>query len=142
SAPKNQQAAGGVSRDEVLRWIGEGRQRTFDLVADLTDRQLLGPRLEIVNPPLWEIGHIAWFQEHWVLRHGLGEPPLRADGDALYDSSAVAHDTRWDLPLPTRVETLAYMRDVRDRVLDRLAHREPDPHLLYLALYSVFHEDM
>jgi iron(II)-dependent oxidoreductase len=77
-----------------------------------------------------------------VLRHGLGEPPIRAEGDALYDSSAVAHDTRWDLPLPSRAETLAYMREVRDRVLDRLQRAEPDARLLYLALYTVFHEDM
>ncbi len=28
--------------------------------------------------------------------------PLRGDADALYDSSAVSHATRWDLPLPSR----------------------------------------
>ena len=126
--------ATGISRDALLHLIPEARQRTFDLVADLSDEQLLGPRLAIVNPLLWEIGHVAWFQEQWVLRHGLGEPPIRADGDALYDSSAVAHDTRWDLPLPSRAETLAYMREVRDRVLDRLRREKPSPRLLYLAL--------
>ena len=39
------------------------RSRTLALVEDLDDEQLLGPRLAIVNPPLWEIGHVAWFQE-------------------------------------------------------------------------------
>jgi iron(II)-dependent oxidoreductase len=134
--------ANGISRDTLLDLIPEARQRTFDLVADLSDEQLLGPRLAIVNPLRWEIAHVAWFQEQWVLRHALGEPPIRADGDALYDSSAVAHDTRWDLPLPSRPETLAYMREVRDRVLDRLRRGQPAPRLVYLALYSVFHEDM
>jgi ergothioneine biosynthesis protein EgtB len=135
-------AAYPIARDALLELVPEARQRTFDLVADLTDDQLMGPRLAIVNPLRWEIAHVAWFQEHWVLRHGLGEPPIRADGDALYDSSAVAHDTRWDLPLPSRADSLAYMREVRDRVLDRLRRDEPSPRLLYLALYSVFHEDM
>jgi iron(II)-dependent oxidoreductase len=134
--------ASSISREMVLDFVPEARQRSLDLVADLTDEQLLGPRLAIVNPLRWEIAHVAWFQEQWVLRHALGEPPIRPDGDALYDSSAVAHDTRWDLPLPTRAETLAYMRNVRDRVLDRLQREEPDPRLLYLALYTVFHEDM
>jgi iron(II)-dependent oxidoreductase len=131
-----------ISRDALLDLIPEARQRTFDLVADLADEQLLGPRLAIVNPLRWEIAHVAWFQEQWVLRHALGEPPIRADGDALYDSSAVAHDTRWDLPLPSRADSLAYMREVRDRVLDRLRRDDPSPRLLYLALYTVFHEDM
>ena len=126
----------------IGEWIADARRRTFELVADLDDTQLLGPRLPIVNPLLWEIGHVAWFQEKWALGHALGEPPIRPDGDALWDSSAVAHDTRWDLPLPGREETLAYMREVRDRVLDRLARRYDDARLHYFALYGVFHEDM
>ena len=137
-----QDEASVLSRDALLASIPEARQRSLDLVADLSDEQLLGPRLAIVNPLRWEIAHVAWFQEQWVLRHALGEPPMRADGDALYDSSAVAHDTRWDLPLPSRAETLAYMHEVRDRVLDRLRREAPSPRLLYLALYTVFHEDM
>src|SRR5262245_57523074 len=130
-----------ISAGQLAAWIPEARQRTFDLVADLSDAQLFGPRLAIVNPLHWEIGHVAWFQEHWVLRQGLGEPALRSDSDALYDSSAIAHDTRWDLPLPSRSATLDYMGEVRDRVLDRL-RRGPGRELLYLSLYSVFHEDM
>src|SRR6185436_18338092 len=140
--PVSEAVATGISRDRLLGLVSDARQRTFDLVADLRDEQLLGPRLPIVNPLRWEIAHVAWFQEQWVLRHALGEPPIRADGDALYDSSAVAHDTRWDLPLPSRAETLAYLREVRDRVVDRLQRADPNPRLLYLALYSVFHEDM
>lgn len=126
----------------LARWTLDARERTLELVSDLDDRELLGPRLAIVNPLLWEIGHVAWFQERWVLRHASNEPPIREDGDRLYDSSAVSHDARWDLPLPSRDETLAYMREVRDRVLDRLARPEPDPRLLYFARYAVHHEDM
>ncbi len=126
----------------LAEWVVDARRRTFELVADLDDPQLLGPRLPIVNPLLWEIGHVAWFQEKWVLRHVLGEPPIRADADALWDSAAIAHDRRWSLPLPTRRDTLAYMTEVRDRVLDRLVQRGSDPRLLYFALYAVFHEDM
>ena len=73
---------------QLIAWVSEARQRTLQLVADLDDDQLLGPRLEIVNPLLWEIGHVGWFQEKWVLRRG-GEPPIRADADDLYDSAAV-----------------------------------------------------
>jgi iron(II)-dependent oxidoreductase len=43
--------------------LQEARRRTLDLVSDLSDTQLMGPHLPIVNPLLWEIGHVAWFQE-------------------------------------------------------------------------------
>src|SRR5215469_9402751 len=131
-----------ISDAELAVWVKDARKRTFQLVADLADEQLLGPRLSIVNPLLWEIGHVAWFQEKWVLRHARRRPPLRADGDALYDSAAVPHDTRWDLPLPARAETLAYMRRVEDQVLEVLAGREPTPEEAYFIQLSVFHEDM
>src|SRR5205085_3583197 len=104
-------------RTQLMEWVVDARQRTCQLVADLGDDQLLGPRLPTVNPLLWEIGHLAWFHEKWVLRRGGRDGSLRADADALYDSAAVPHDTRWDLPLPPRPETLRYMGQVQDRVL-------------------------
>src|SRR5262249_45414786 len=81
-------------------------------------------------------------QEKWVLRHVAGHEPIRADADALYDSAAVAHDTRWDLPLPGPEETLGYLGDVRDRVLEWLGRAEPDQQTVYFTLLCVFHEDM
>jgi iron(II)-dependent oxidoreductase len=131
-----------MTTEDLQHWVRDARQRTLDLIADLTDNMLLGPRLPIVNPLLWEIGHLAWFQEKWVLRHAAGRPPLRTDADALYDSATVPHDTRWDLPLPSRKETLAYMAEVQDRVLRRLQEREPTAEDVYFVRLSVFHEDM
>ncbi len=125
----------------LAEWVQDARRRTLALVADLSDVQLLGPRLPIVNPLLWEIGHVAWFQEKWVLRHAGKQPPIRTDGDALYDSAKIPHDTRWDLPLPSRESTLAYLRQVRDRVLEVL-RREPGAETTYFALLTIYHEDM
>ncbi|HEY7060607.1 MAG TPA: selenoneine synthase SenA [Chloroflexota bacterium] len=120
----------------------DARRTTLALVADLTDEQLLGARLRIVNPPLWEIGHVAWFQEKWALRHLRGLSPLRADADALYDSAAVAHDTRWGLPLPSRADTLALMQAILDRVLAGLrAELLTDP-ARYFHQLALLHEDM
>ena len=126
----------------LAAWVADARRRTLELVEDLTEEQLRVPQLETINPPLWELGHLAWFQERWVLRHAHGRPPLRADADALYDSAAVAHDTRWDRPLPGRRETLAYLRDVQAHVLDLLGGREPSPGMAYFVQLAVFHEDM
>src|SRR5215831_8558387 len=128
-----------VPTQRLQTMLTEARDRTLELVADLTDDQMMGPRLRIVNPPLWEIGHVAWFQEKWALRHLRGLPPLRGDGDSLYDSAAVAHDTRWDLPLPSREPTLSYMRDVLDRCSGRLSD-VPGSEETYFHLLPVYHE--
>jgi iron(II)-dependent oxidoreductase len=127
---------------QLAEWVRDARQRTCELIADLTDSQLLGPQLPIVNPLLWEIGHVAWFQEKWVLRRSGDPKPIRADADALYDSAAIPHNTRWDLPLPGREESLRYLEEVRDRVLERLHRREPSREEVYFTLLSTFHEDM
>src|SRR6266511_1046263 len=102
----------------IVESLREARRRTISLVEDLNDEQMMGPRLEIVNPLLWEIGHVAWFQEYWVLRHLNDRSPILKNGDALYDSAKVAHETRWDLPLLSREKTHSYMQEVLDRVID------------------------
>src|SRR5574337_1303003 len=122
-----------------MDWIQDARRRTLDLASSLSPHELLGPRLAIVNPPLWELGHVAWFQERWVLRHAGGAHPTRPDADALYDSAMVPHDTRWDLPLPDLDATVAYLREIGDRVADLAASGRADPYFVQL---TVFHEDM
>jgi iron(II)-dependent oxidoreductase len=121
---------------DTCRELRDARVRTLELAADLDDAQWMGPRIAIVNPMRWEIGHVAWFQEFWTLRR-TGAAPLRGDGDALYDSAKVAHDTRWDLALPGRAETLGYMEDVLERCLGAF-----DPAHPYFHELALFHEDM
>lgn len=126
--------------DRILSdWVRDARARTLGLAGSLPADGLLGPRLAIVNPPLWELGHVAWFQERWVLRHAAGRPPLRAGADALYDSIAIPHDVRWDLPLPSLAETVGYLREVEAEVLALVERGGADP---YFVRLSVFHEDM
>src|SRR3990170_8966850 len=101
-------AAAGLWRRpaEVAAVLEDARRRSLELIADLTDEQLHAPQLSIINPPLWELGHVAWFQEKWALRRLRGAPPMVEQGDALWDSAAVAHDTRWGLPRLSRQGTL------------------------------------
>src|SRR5216684_5800204 len=126
--------------------LNEARERTLALVADLDDEQMIGPRLNIVNPLRWEIGHIAWFQEYWILRQMHGRAPMLACGDTLYDSARVAHETRWDLPLPSKAETITYMQGVLDQVLDLYSQKEDAAELsdddAYFLSLVLLHEDM
>ena len=130
------------SPPELIAQMEDARARTLTLIRGLDDRQLMGPRLAMVNPLRWEIGHAAYFHEYWVLRVHLGEDPGRPDVDGLYDSITIAHDTRWDLPLPPLAETLSYMEGVLRRVRAHLEQDGPDSARDYLAQYAVFHEDM
>ena len=121
------------------------RARSTRITDDLRGERLLGPRLAIVNPPLWEIGHVAWFQEHWCLRYreaGAPAASILPGADALYDSAKVAHDTRWDLPLPALDETRGYQSNVLERVLRRLEREPENTALRYFVRLAVFHEDM
>ena len=127
---------------ELRLAVADASQCGIELLADLDDQQLIGPQLETVNPLLWELGHTAWFQEQWVLRHACGRPPIREDGDALWDSSTVAHAMRWELPLPSHDSTLAYAKEVRERVLEAISGATPSRGLLYFVMLSVFHQDM
>ncbi len=127
---------------EIAQALIDARSRTLALIADLTDEQLMGPRLPIVNPLLWEIGHVAWFQEKWVLRRRGNIASAWTNADALYDSIAIPHDTRWDLPLPSREDTLAYMQEVLNRLLERLRTIPLIAEEAYFYQLGIFHEDM
>jgi iron(II)-dependent oxidoreductase len=125
--------------------LRSSREHLTRITRSLDDSRLLGPKLAIVNPPLWELGHVAWFQEYWCLRRrrdAVAADSILAGADALYDSAKVAHATRWDLPLPDLKATRAYQADVLDLVVRRL-EREPDnSDLHYYAQLATFHEDM
>jgi iron(II)-dependent oxidoreductase len=127
------------------RELRASRARTVQLTADLAGERLLGPMLAIVNPPQWEIGHVAWFQEWWCLRDGASRAPadsMLPDADRLYDSAKVAHETRWILPLPTIEATRAYGEEVLERVIDRLRRMPEDAGLQYFVQLAIYHEDM
>ncbi|AOF88137.1 ergothioneine biosynthesis EgtB family protein [Hydrogenophaga sp. RAC07] len=123
----------------------------------------LGPRLSVpctpeLNPPLWELGHIGWFADWWIARNpqlsrGLQADPLAprsparqaargVDADALYDSSAIAHDRRWQLDLPDAQATRADLAAGLEQTLALLREAPDDDTGLYFFRLALFHEDM
>ena len=126
---------------ELVEHLRDARRGLLACVEDLSDAEMRVPLLAIVNPFLWEIGHVAWFQEKWNLRRG-GAASLRADSDALFDSAAVAHDTRWDLRLPSLDEVLAYLAGVLEGTCARLDRNAPSTEDRYFVELALYHEDM
>ena len=112
------------------------RERTLRLADDF--RASLGPHPHVpysaeLNPPLWELGHVAWFQEWWIARNperarGAHADPfaersasLLPQADSWFDSSAIAHRRRWELPLPQADATDDYLRRSLEKTLELLA---------------------
>ena len=131
-----------VSSEHLSQIMCSARQRTLELLDGLSDEQLVGPKSPILNPMIWEIGHVAWFHEFFILREEYGHRPLLQRGDELYDSIAVAHDTRWDLPVYPLGEMKDYMERVLDTLLRRLDRGLASERDSYLYKFTTFHEDM
>ena len=144
----------------VRRALLAARERTLalaDRYADALGAQGLRVRYDpALNPPLWELGHIGWFQEWWVGRnrqrsdgtrcdpeHGRA-PSLLAQADAWYDSSRLPHRDRWELPLPDAAATRAYMAHSLAQtmeLLDQLPSDAGDDALYFFRLVAL-HEAM
>lgn len=122
------------------------RERTLALAADLDARQKRGLALPDLNPPIWELGHVAWFHEYWVLRYRGEErepAPSMVDGaDRLYDSSAVPRAARWSLPLLPWDATVRYLEAVSEAVGAVLTRHPDDVRRRYFAQYALYHEQM
>jgi EgtB-related family protein len=138
------------------------RERTLGLMQAWQNAMpdLSVPPLPGMNPPLWEWGHIAWFQEWWTVRNRqrhLGtrsassgadfDASLLPDADVLYNSSEVAHGSRWALPLPGLAGTQAYLAQVLQRSLEHLqaaqvAGQGVSDEDLYFWRLVLQHEDM
>ena len=136
------------------------RQRTLALASDVRDG--LGaaypgiPYAPELNPPLWELGHVAWFQEWWIARNrerALGvacdpaherAPSLVPQADDWYDSSRVAHRSRWELPLPHAPATREYLDGTLSQTLELLDALPPDAghDALYFFRLVAMHEEM
>jgi gamma-glutamyl hercynylcysteine S-oxide synthase len=132
--------------------LRESRTRSWALVGDLTPAQWLPPRQQGVNPIAWELAHLAWFAEFWVLR---GPHERNADGqavarheprfagpDAHFDSARLAHAARWTTPMPSRDDLVPMLAGQLEACVDALPREGGDDAALYLPRLALFHEDM
>ncbi len=107
------------------------------------------PYLATINPPLWELGHTAWFAEWFILREAVSSHPADAQrpslltrGDDLFDSNTVGHRARWSLDLPSPGAMKTYCHEVLDRTLDKLSREPGTDEAMYPYRLALAHEDM
>ena len=147
-----------AGRDLLSVALMDARNHTLHLMgqmgAQLETTGFVVPRLAELSPPLWELGHIGWFQEWWIARNlqrHLGAsaaagatrlPSIEAQADRWWDDAAVAHAARWTLELPDLAATKAYLLATLETTLELLEKARDDDNALYFFRLALFHEDM
>jgi iron(II)-dependent oxidoreductase len=110
------------------------RRRTFELVAHLPSADLERQIAPIMSPLVWDLGHIAAYEDLWLVHRHAGAPLLRPDLAALYDAFETPRAVRGDLELLGHADAVAYLGAVRDRTLAAIETHGVDPVLHEMVL--------
>jgi gamma-glutamyl hercynylcysteine S-oxide synthase len=108
------------SKAAIAEGLSEARARTLELVEPLDDAQLNAVYSPILSPLAWDLGHIANFEELWLVQTIGEREPMHGDLGRFYDAIENPRRTRGELPILRDAELRAYMADVRERSLDVL----------------------
>ncbi len=115
------------SKAAIAERLSEARERTLELIQPLDDEQLNRVYSPILSPLAWDLGHIANFEELWLVRTIGEREPLHGDLGRLYDAIENPRRSRGELPILRDAELRSYMADVRERTLEVLDAVEIGP---------------
>ncbi len=114
-------ASGAVS--QAIAGLEEARQRTLALVAPVAEEDLVRVHSALMSPLVWDLGHLAAFEDLWLVhRHG-ERPMVRPDLVHVYDAMETPRADRGDLPFLGPAEARDYQEEVRCHVLEVLHER-------------------
>lgn len=113
------------SKQLISDLLTEARERTLLLISALSDEDLHRQHDPLMSPIIWDVGHIAHFEELWLTRNLSGAIEF-SEMPGIYNPFEHPRAERASLPLPTLQEMLARLREIRARVLDQLDSLEWD----------------
>ncbi len=108
------------SKEAIAERLAEARRCTLELIEPLDDEQLNRVYSPILSPLAWDLGHIANFEELWLVQTIGGREPLRGELGRFYDAIENPRRTRGELPILRDAELRSYLDDVRARTLEVL----------------------
>jgi len=114
-----------MTRDEIAARLEEARARTLQLIKPLTDEDLHRQHDPLMSPIIWDLGHIAHFEELWLVRN-LEGPVEFGEMPGIYNPFEHPRRVRGELQLPSLAECQRLMDEIRQRVLRRLSSVEFD----------------
>lgn len=109
-----------LTPSEIAELLTEARARTWALVGTLSDEDLRRQHDPLMSPIVWDLGHIAHFEEVWLLEKLQGGDRSHEGLRGIYNPFEHPRATRDALALPSRAEVIAYLGQVRRAVLDRV----------------------
>jgi iron(II)-dependent oxidoreductase len=116
-------ASATASATETVSALAEARERTLALVAWVSDEDLERVHSPLMSPLVWDLGHIAAFEDLWLV-HRYGEHPLlREELTGVYDAFETPRAQRGDLPFLRPHEARDYLDAVRARTLEVIDER-------------------
>jgi iron(II)-dependent oxidoreductase len=108
-----------------LAALAEARQRTLTLVAALSDEELEQVHSTLMSPLVWDLGHIAAFEDLWIVHRYGGRPLVREGLAEIYDAFETPRAGRGDLDYLRPAQARDYLTEVRGRTAEVLAERGP-----------------
>jgi gamma-glutamyl hercynylcysteine S-oxide synthase len=106
-------------RQRLMAGLEEARARTLLLVAPLSDEELHTQHDPLMSPIIWDLGHIAHFEELWLTRN-LDGPIEFVEMPGMYNPFEHPRSARGALPLPALDRVREVMNEIRARVVARL----------------------
>ncbi len=108
------------TKEAISSRLGEARRRTLSLIEPLDDDRLNRVYSPLLSPLAWDLGHIANFEELWLVQTVGGREPLHGELGRLYDAIENPRRDRGELPILRDAELREYMEEVRARALEVL----------------------
>ncbi|MAM89813.1 MAG: hypothetical protein CME36_21140 [unclassified Hahellaceae] len=131
------------NQEKLIAALDITQRRIEALVSDLSEAQRSVPYHPGINPPVWELGHSAFFYESFLLMALDGIASFDPGMDDVWDSFEMDHEDRWSASLfPSCAATLEYARYVHTQVMTRLRDRPLTPQDHYLYRYAICHQNM
>jgi iron(II)-dependent oxidoreductase len=96
-------------------------------VEQLDSTQLNRVWSPILSPLVWDLGHIANFEELWLVQRVAGSEPLDGSLGDLYDAIAQPRRVRGELPILSPEQVFPYLEQVRERTLRVLETVDLEP---------------
>ncbi len=115
AAPARQTAA------DTVEALLEARERTLALVESISEADLERVHSPLMSPLVWDLGHIAAFEDLWLVHRFGGRPLLREDLAHVYDAFETPRAQRGDLPFLAPAQAREYLEAVRASALAAIA---------------------
>jgi gamma-glutamyl hercynylcysteine S-oxide synthase len=115
--------ATGAAAAGAVEALQEARERTLALVASVSDEDLAKVHSPLMSPLVWDLGHIAAFEDLWLVHRYADRPLLHDELADVYDAFETPRAGRGELPMLDPPQAREYLTEVRCRTIEVIEER-------------------